>query len=146
MSFFHPKFAAPIGCAFHQSAEAEYYWTPPFVRLRFVLWWNLIIQLKLESAFPIGYQSLHIRCHYWTAYAETKGGLCGAQIRQHRLLAENLETAHAIGPETMTCLLLLTVNMDKESCETIAIQQKGFEKMPLCQNKHIINVVVIKFA
>jgi hypothetical protein len=35
--------------------------------------------------------------------------------------------------------------LDNESCETIAIQLKGFEERPLCQNMEIINVV-IKFA
>ncbi len=104
--FFHSKSSAPIGCTFHQLAEAEYYWTPPFARLRFVLWWKLIIQLKLESTFPIGYHGLHILCHYWTACEETKGGLCGAQNK----------TASAIGWKILRqflplvqrkCLLLL---------------------------------------
>ncbi len=68
-------------------------------------------------------------------------------IRQHRLLAKNLETAHAIGPETMNCLLLLTIYLDRKSCEKIAIQVlKGLEERPFCQNKEILNVVVIKFG
>jgi hypothetical protein len=68
---------------------------------------NPDVQQMLESASPIGH---HIRCHNWTAYAETKRRFhVVLRIKQHRLLAENLETAHAIGPETMTCLLLLPV-------------------------------------
>jgi hypothetical protein len=70
------------------------------------------------------------------------------RIRQHRLLAKNLETVLAIGLQKMSLLLLSPVTyLDNESCETIAIQVlKGFEERPLYQKKEIINVVVIKFG
>ncbi len=69
---------------------------------------NPDVQQMLESASPIG--------HYWTAYAETNGGLCGAQN----------ETASAIYVRTMKVVKRLQYRYYKVLKRSLYVKTRKF--------------------